>query len=93
MSDNHDNHQSDPGWADTPAFKRFFSWGLYISCILAAAAGFVHKWHKKNPHFELETFPVFFAIYGFAMFFGIVILGQHLRKLVGRDEKYYEERE
>ena len=91
MSDNHDSHDSDPGWADTPLFKKLFSWSLYLACAGAAIAGFI--WKKKHPHFSAEEFPVFFAVYGFAMFFGIVIFGQHLRKLVGRKEGYYEERE
>ena len=86
-----DHHEAAPGWADTPLFKRLFSWTLYLSCAGAAIAGFF--WKRKEPHFDLETFPVFFAIYGFAMFMGIVLIGQHLRKLVGRDENYYEDRE
>ncbi len=79
------------GWADHPVFVRGFLWTLYISCALAAGAGFI--WQKKKPHFELEAFPVFFAIYGFVMFALIVLVGQHLRKLVGRSEDYYRERE
>ncbi len=91
MADQHKDHGSDPGWADKPWFVRLFSWGLYLACALAAAAGFF--WKKDHPHFEAEGFPVFFAIYGFIMFFLIVVVGQHLRKLVGRKENYYEERE
>ncbi len=90
MADQH-GKSSDPGWADRPAFVKAFSWFLYLACAAAAVAGFI--WKKKHPHFDVEGFPVFFAIYGFVMFFLIVVLGQHLRKLVGRKESYYDERE
>ncbi len=93
MSDHHDNHNPEPGWADSPAFVRWFSIGLYIACIGAGAAGFVDDWKNPKPHFPAEEFPVFFAFYGFLMFFGIVMIGKHLRKLLSRDENYYEERE
>ena len=88
---NHNEKDKDKGWVDRPGFIRAFNWGLYLACAGAAAGGFY--WKKDHPHFEIEGFPVFFALYGFAMFMGIVLIGQHLRKLVGRKEDYYEERE
>lgn len=77
------------GWADSPAFRRAFTWGLYLACLLAGVAGFV--WKKDHPHFEAERLPVFFAVYGFVMFALIVLVGQHLRKLVARPENYYDD--
>ncbi|MEO0398027.1 MAG: hypothetical protein AAF224_01245 [Pseudomonadota bacterium] len=87
----HDN--SDPGWADTPAFRRIFLIVLGVAGVGAAIAGFVPAFQKDHPHFALEGVPVFFAVWGFASFFFIVLAGQHLRKLVGRKEGYYDERE
>ncbi|MEL6365168.1 MAG: hypothetical protein AAFR11_10055 [Pseudomonadota bacterium] len=81
----------DKGWADKPGFVRLFLYGLYAACGVAALLGFLYP--KEKPHFALETLPVFFAIYGFVMFAGIVLIGQHLRKLVAKPEGYYEERE
>lgn len=92
MSEHH-NHDSKPGWADNPTFIRIFLGVLIVSCIGAAIAGFVPAFQPKHPHFPQEGWKVFFAIYGFAAFSFIVLAGQHLRKLVGRKEDYYEERE
>ena len=92
MTDKHKEDASEkPGWADSPRFIKYFSLALYAACAGAAVAGFL--WKKDHPHFAAEGFPVFFALYGFAMFFGIVMIGQHLRKLVGRKPDYYEEQE
>lgn len=92
MSDEH--HQKDAdGWADTPTFKKWFLRVLIGAGVLSALAGFVPAFHKKHPHFALEEIPVFFALWGFGSFIFIVLAGQHLRKLVGREENYYEERE
>ena len=91
MADHHNN--DDPGWADRPAFRKWFVRGLFAAGILAALAGFVPAWQKDHPHFALEGIPVFFAFWGFAAFMFIVLVGQHLRKLVGREETFYEDRE
>lgn len=89
----HNNPDEKPGWADTKAFRNGFLGVLIVAAILAVLAGFVPAWQKDHPHFAVEGFPVFFAIYGFVAFAFIVLAGQHLRKLVGRKEDYYEERE
>ena len=92
-NDNHDHKSDDKGWADNPAFIRAFLGVLVFACIAAAAASLNHDWHNPKPHFALESVPAFFALYGFAAFAFIVLVGQHLRKLVGRKEEYYDERE
>lgn len=95
MSDQDNSHDnaSDKGWADNPTFIRAFLGLLIISCIAAAAAGLNAAWQNPHPHFAIEGVPAFFAIYGFLAFVFIVLVGQHLRKLVGRKEEYYDERE
>lgn len=95
MTDHHHNpdekHAKDLGWADTKAFRNGFLGLLVLASVGAALAGFV--WKKDHPHFAVESLGVFFALYGFAAFMFIVLAGQHLRKLVGRKEGYYDERE
>lgn len=93
MTEHHHNPDEKPGWADTKTFRNGFLGVLIVSSILAALAGFNSAWHNPHPHFDIEGFPVFFALYGFAAFAFIVLAGQHLRKLVGRKEEYYDERE
>ena len=93
-TDNHVNGERDkPGWAENPLIVRGFLILLTVAAIAAAVAGFVPEFQKKKPHFPAEAFPVFFAIWGFGSFMFIVLAGQHLRKLVGREEDYYERRE
>ena len=83
----------EKGWAEKPRFIRLFLIGLYVSCALSALSGFVPGWHNPHPHFAAEKFPIFFALIGFGSFMFIVLVGQHLRKFVGRKEGYYNERE
>ncbi|GJL96051.1 MAG: hypothetical protein DHS20C05_24560 [Hyphococcus sp.] len=94
MIDSHQkNPDEKPGWADTKGFRNVFLGVLVVAAVGAALAGFVPAFQKDHPHFAAEGFPVFFAIWGFAAFMFIVLAGQHLRKLVGRKEEYYDERE
>ncbi len=105
MTDHHHNPHEKPGWADTKSFRNGFLAVLVIASVLALIAGFVPAW--QNPHHAFDghkmpawigavwhaAIPIFFSLYGFAAFMFIVLAGQHLRKLVGRKENYYEERE
>jgi threonine/homoserine/homoserine lactone efflux protein len=88
----HDPKQNG-GWADSKVFRTAFLIALVIACVVSAALGFLPAFQKKEPHFEIERFGAFFALYGFFAFAFIVLVGQHLRKLVGRKETYYDERE
>jgi len=88
-----DNHSASSGWADTQIFKKLFVSGLVLCSVVAALAGFIPAFQKHHPHFAAEGIPVFFAFWGFVSFMFIVLVGQHLRKLIGREEGYYDERE
>jgi hypothetical protein len=81
------------GWADTRAFRSIFLGVLAIAAVASAVAGFLPQFQKKHPHFDVEGMGAFFGVYGFLAFSFIVLAGQHLRKLVGRKEDYYEDRE
>lgn len=91
MTAKHDDKSK--GWADGKAFRTGVVVALAVAAIAAAIAGFLPEFKKEHPHFAVEGFGAFFAIYGFAAFMFIVLVGQHLRKLVGRKETYYEDRE
>ncbi|MEM1396395.1 MAG: hypothetical protein AAGH38_02970 [Pseudomonadota bacterium] len=88
-----DNNKDTSGWADNPTFQKWFFRGLIAVGVVSALAGFVPAFQKKHPHFAVENWGVFFAVWGFTAFMFIVLVGQHLRKLVSRDPDYYEERE
>lgn len=81
------------GWADRPRFVRGFVGALGVLGLISVAAGVFPALRNPHPHFPGVEFPGFFAVWGFAAFMFIVLAGQHLRKFVGRDEKYYDDRE
>jgi threonine/homoserine/homoserine lactone efflux protein len=91
MTEEHEDQSK--GWADGAAFRKGLVIVLALAAITVAIAGFLPQFRKDHPHFAVEGFGAFFAIYGFAAFMFIVLVGQHLRKLVGREETYYEDRE
>lgn len=103
MADEYENHDAaadDKGWADRKWFRAFFLAALVAACLVAGLLGFLPQFQNPHPHFTAENapfptedFPLFFALYGFVMFSLIVLVGQHLRKLVARKETYYDERE
>ncbi len=62
-------------------------WGLCAVCALLVAIDlFLHR----HAHFTWEEWPGFYAAIGFASFYAIVIAGKNLRKILMRDEDYYD---
>ncbi|MEM6648930.1 MAG: hypothetical protein AAF603_01625 [Pseudomonadota bacterium] len=67
---------------------------LIASCGAAALGGFIlAAQDKMHPHFTIDQFPAFYAVVGFVSFSFIVLAGQHLRKILMRDENYYNDDE
>ncbi len=84
MSDQRDDKTY---WLDNRRNVRKIVWTLVIICVaLFAADGFYHK----HPYFAVETVFGFYAIYGFVMCVGLVLLAKLMRKLLMRDEDYYD---
>jgi len=83
----HPPEDGKKGIFDDPKNVKLVRYTLYASCILSAIAGFIID---KHPYFELEKIPVFYGLYGFAAFMVVVFAGTLLRKLVMRDEDYYD---
>ena len=87
----------DPaGWFDRKENVRKVLLGLFIGCailvvidVILWATGF-----DKHPYFRWETWPGFYAVYGFVACVLLVLISKHvLRPLVMRDEDYYESKE
>ena len=77
-------------WLDDPAnIKRFIRW-FFISAGLLALADGVFLFHHKHVHFGFEKFPFFYCLYGLCACVILVIAAKGLRKLLMRDEDYYE---
>ena len=69
------------------AFINFIVYALYAVC---AALLLVDVFHHKHGHFAFEEWFGFYALYGFAAYMLIVNSAKLLRKLVKRDENYYD---
>lgn len=46
--------------------------------------------YHRHVVFDFESFPAVYGIYGFVSFVFIVFAGKGLRKLIMRDEDYYD---
>jgi hypothetical protein len=46
--------------------------------------------YDKHGHYAFENRFGFHALFGFVTFFGLVLAGKHLRRILKRDEDYYD---
>jgi hypothetical protein len=77
----------DRRWLDDPRNVTRIVHGLAVLCGLALIADF---FYAKHPHFAVEALPGFYAVYGFAVSMALVLSAKELRRLVRRDEDYYD---
>jgi hypothetical protein len=88
---------SDPnkkdGWFYQPENVDKLIKGLYVACALSVLPELLDKvfhWHVMHPYYAVEKIPGFYGIVGFVAFVVIVRGGEVLRKLIKRDEGYYD---
>lgn len=74
-------------WFLDPRNGRKIFWGLLVVCILLALTDL---FYKKKTHFHWEGWFDFYGIYGFVGCVFLVLAAKELRKLVKRDEDYYD---
>ena len=74
-------------WLDNPANVKLIVMALAIICVLLFLADF---FYHKHGHFDFEQWPGFYAWYGFLSYCTIVLTAKQIRKLIGRDESFYE---
>ncbi len=74
-------------WLDNPANVKLIVLALVIICVLLFLADFFYHPHG---HFDFEQWPGFYAWYGFLSYCTIVLTAKQIRKLIGRDESFYE---
>lgn len=72
---------------DNPRNVRLVVHGLTVVCILLLGLDFVVHRHLSHP---LEELFGFYAIYGFVACVLLVLLAAEMRKLIMRDEDFYE---
>ena len=90
------NSQSEndkPGWFDKKENVRKVLAGLFGLCALFVIIDVVY-WvtgYDKHPYFKWETWPGFYAVYGFVACVLLVLVSKYiLRPLVMRKEDYYD---
>lgn len=81
------SHRSAGGWADKPGNQKLIRRVLYGACVLLVLADFIVHRHIST---DVERVPAFYALYGFAALVGVVMAAKGLRRLVRRDEDYYD---
>lgn len=61
---------------------------LLIICIALFATEF---FYHKHGHFSFENIPGFYLLYGFIAYCAIVLTAKLLRKILQREENYYDD--
>ena len=74
-------------WLDDPRHVKWVVWAVYGACILVLA---LEPLYHKHGDFGWEEWPAFHAFFGFAVFAVLVLAGKQLRRLLMRDEDYYD---
>ncbi len=77
----------DRRWLDNPRNVTRLVHGLAALCTLALLADF---FYTKHPHFAVERIFGFYGIYGFVVSFSLVLAAKQMRRVLRRDEDYYE---
>ena len=62
-------------------------YALVAVCVVLLAADLLYH---KHTHFTFEGWFGFYGIYGFVVFVFVVLAGKQLRKILMRDEDYYD---
>jgi hypothetical protein len=76
-------------WLDEPRNVTRIVYALTALCVLLLIADF---FYTKHPHFSVERWPGFYALYGFTGSVALVLTAKGLRRFLRRDEDYYEPR-
>ncbi len=72
---------------EDPATGRLLYMVLALACVGLVIADF---FIDRHPHFAVERMVGFFAVLGFAAYSFIVFAGHVVRKLLMREEDYYD---
>jgi hypothetical protein len=87
------DHTGGPGdgerryWLDEPGNVKKIVWALIAVC---AGLFFADGFYEKHPEVEVESLFGFYAIFGFTVYVGLVLIAKWLRSLLMRPEDYYD---
>lgn len=84
-------HTRRPGersyWLDQPRNVDRVAYALYAVCAVIVVADALYV---KHPYFDFEYLFGFHAWYGFVACVALVLIAKQMRRVVKRDETYYE---
>ena len=80
----------DRRWLDEPRNVRRIVHAVYLVCGLLLLTDLLYD---KTPHFSFENWFGFYPLFGFVVSFSLVLSAKELRRLLRRDEDFYERRE
>ena len=86
-------HQNQHIFDDPRNVKRVIH-ALFVVCALLLVIDVFEYFglgYHKHVHFEFEKFPGFFAFFGFFLSVGLVLIAKEMRKILSRDEDYYDD--
>jgi hypothetical protein len=75
-------------WLDRPGSADKLFWALCTVCALLLVAD---AFYEKHPHFAVEYWFGFYALFGLVVSLGLVLSAKALRSLVTRKEDYYDD--
>lgn len=76
-----------PAWIERKSTVTWIYRGLWCVC---AVLGLADLFYHKHTVFRIEGFPAFYGIFGFVVCVGLVLGARELRKILKRDEDYYD---
>ena len=74
-------------WLDRPRSVDKIIRAVAVICLVVVAADF---FYEKHGHYSWEEWPGFYALFGFISCVVLVIAAKGLRKILMRDEDYYD---
>ncbi len=74
-------------WLDNKENVAKLVYTLYTLAVLLFLADF---FYHKHTYFDFENWPGFYALFGFVSYTGLIFLAIRFRRLVKRDENYYD---
>ncbi len=89
-SSNDHTQEKDGGrrfWLDDRRNVLKVFWGLVVLCALLFLSD---AFYEKHVIFAFENWFGFFGLFGFSVSFALVLTARELRKILMRDEDYYD---
>ncbi len=74
-------------WLDRPSSVNLIIKVLIVACALTVVADF---FYKKHGDYQFQEWIAFDAVFGFLAYVGLITVAKAFRRIVMRDEDYYD---